>query len=80
MAGGFDARGALAVVEETENGDRWQEVRDSVHRLVGQFVGNIRHGDFPVTSRDDKCTSYCDFQTVCRITQIRNLNKTWPPL
>jgi hypothetical protein len=54
-------------------------VRDAVRRLVGQFVRNIRHGDFPVASRNDQCTSYCEFRTVCRVSQIRSLNKTWPP-
>jgi ATP-dependent helicase/nuclease subunit B len=78
MAGGFDAKGALGVVQAVETGDRWESLRATVRRLVGQFVGNIRHGDFPVASRDDKCTSYCEFSTVCRVTQVRNLNKTWP--
>jgi ATP-dependent helicase/DNAse subunit B len=76
MAGGFDAKGALAVVQKVENGDRWETMKDTVRRLVRQFVDGIRHGDFPVDSRDDKCTSYCEFNTVCRVTQIRNLNKT----
>ena len=76
MAGGFDAKGALAVVQEDENGDRWETMKDTVRRLVRQFVDGIRHGDFPVDSRDDKCTSYCEFNTVCRVGQIRNLNKT----
>ena len=35
--------------------------------------------NFPVASRDDKCTSYCEFSTVCRIAQVRSLGKTWPP-
>jgi ATP-dependent helicase/DNAse subunit B len=76
MTAGFDAKGALAAAKNDDNGERWEKVRETVHRLVGKFVGDIRHGDFPVASRDDKCTSYCEFSTVCRVTQIRSLNKT----
>ncbi len=78
MAGGFDAKGALAVVQEGDE-ERWQNVQATTHRLIRQFVRAIRNGEFPVASRDDKCTSYCDFNTVCRIAQVRSLGKTWPP-
>ena len=44
---------------------------------IGQFVDAIRRGEFPVASRDDQCTSRCDFNTVCRIAQVRSLGKTW---
>ena len=44
---------------------------------IGRFVRDIRAGNFPVASRDDKCTSYCDFSTVCRVAQVRSLGKQW---
>ena len=44
---------------------------------IGQFVGDIRTGNFPVASRDDKCTSYCSYCTVCRVAQVRSLGKQW---
>jgi hypothetical protein len=77
-AGGFDDKGALAVVLGDSGGDEWQRVRTAVHDIVRRFVAGIRHGEFPVASRDDECTSYCDFKTVCRVTQVRSLNKLWP--
>jgi ATP-dependent helicase/DNAse subunit B len=77
-AGGFDDKGALAVVLGDSLGDEWQRVRTAVHDIVRRFVAGIRHGEFPVASRDDECTSYCDFKTVCRVTQVRSLNKLWP--
>ncbi|MEX2306350.1 MAG: PD-(D/E)XK nuclease family protein, partial [Pirellulales bacterium] len=79
MTAGFDSKGALAVVPEDDHAERWQSIQATTHRLIQQFVHAIRNGEFPVASRDDKCTSYCDFNTVCRISQIRSLNKTWPP-
>ena len=80
MAGGFDAKGALGRRSEGDTGDRWTGHASNGPRAASaQFVDDIRHGDFPVASRDDKCTSHCDFHTVCRIAQIRSLGKTWWP-
>ncbi len=79
MTGGFDAKGALAVEVEGDCGERWKKIRRTIEQRIGQFVKDIREGAFPVASRDDKCTSYCEFNTVCRIAQIRSLAKTWAP-
>ncbi|MCI0332497.1 MAG: exodeoxyribonuclease V subunit gamma [Planctomycetes bacterium] len=76
MTGGFDAKGALAVEVEGDNAERWKKMRRAIEERIGQFVNDIRHGAFPVASRDDKCTSYCEFNTVCRVAQIRSLGKT----
>jgi ATP-dependent helicase/DNAse subunit B len=70
MGRGFDAKGAL-------DGAEWSTLQESVHALIRQFIDDIRHGNFPVASRDDKCTSYCDFSLVCRIGQARSANKLW---
>jgi ATP-dependent helicase/DNAse subunit B len=78
MTGGFDSKGVLAHHHDDAD-DRWTRIRTIVEQRVGELIAGIRQGDFPVISRDDKCTSYCDFSTVCRITQIRSLGKTWPP-
>lgn len=55
----------------------WQQLCQSVEERLGKFVREIRHGDFPVASRDEHCTSRCDFATVCRIAQVRSLGKQW---
>jgi ATP-dependent helicase/DNAse subunit B len=79
MAGGFDAKGVLAVQhEDADSRQHWNKLRTTVETLIGQFIDAIRRGQFPVFSRDDQCTSRCDFHTICRITQIRNLEKVWP--
>jgi len=79
MSGGFDTKGVLANPSEGADRERfWQEVRQAVHRSVRHFVHAIRRGEFPVFSRDEECTSKCDFQTICRVRQARSLEKTWP--
>ncbi|MEX0586427.1 MAG: PD-(D/E)XK nuclease family protein, partial [Pirellulales bacterium] len=79
MGNGFDEKGALAARKEGEPGPQWGATQAMVHGLIREFVDGIRKGDFPVASRDDKCTSYCDFNLVCRISQARNSGKTWWP-
>lgn len=79
MAGGFDEKGALAVPPEGKQVSHWDDTHSKVHTLIRTFVDAIRHGDFPVASRDDKCTSYCDFNLVCRVSQARSTGKTWWP-
>ena len=78
MGAGFDSKGALAT-PHSNDGPTWEDTQNVVHRLIREFIDNIRHGHFPVDSRDDKCTSTCDFNMTCRVSQVRSLNKTqWP--
>jgi RecB family exonuclease len=78
MGGGFDAKGVLAVEHDGGGRQHWDKMHSTVEELIGQFIGAIRRGEFPVFNRDDQCTSRCDFSTMCRIAQIRSLGKTWP--
>ena len=39
----------------------------------------MRRGEFPVWSDDENCTGRCPYSTVCRINQIRSLDKEWRP-
>lgn len=75
MGSGFDSKGALAGPHRDDS-PAWEETYKNVHGLIRKFIHNIRHGNFPVDSRDDKCTSTCDFHMTCRVTQVRSLNKT----
>jgi ATP-dependent helicase/DNAse subunit B len=77
MTGGFDAKGALAVKQEVTSSERWEKVREMIEKRVAQSVAEIRRGDFPVASRDENCTHYCEFRTVCRVAQVRSLGKIW---
>jgi ATP-dependent helicase/DNAse subunit B len=60
--------------------DEWEALQPIIAERIGQFVRGIRQGEFPVVSRDDQCTSRCEYNTACRIAQVRNLGKTWPPI
>ena len=76
MGSGFDSKGALATAHDKENGDVWGTTHDTVRRLIRTFIDNIRKGEFPVDSLDDKCTSTCDYRLTCRIGQARAAKKT----
>ena len=81
--GGYPARQALQIHEQRDGAlhpsDEWQALRATIVTRVLALVDGIRGGQFPVISRDEHCTSYCDFHTVCRINQVRALEKTWEP-
>jgi RecB family exonuclease len=79
MASGFDTRGALAAKKDADHEEHWSNVKATVRLAIQRFVAAIRGGNFPVYSRDAECTSLCEFNTICRIAQIRSLGKTWPP-
>jgi hypothetical protein len=53
----------------------WDEDQDRLEGYVVALVDHLRHGIFVVDSRKDDCTSRCEFASVCRIGQIRGLNK-----
>jgi ATP-dependent helicase/DNAse subunit B len=57
--------------------EAWQAVREQLLEIVARLVKGIRGGQFPVYCADDACTSRCEFHTVCRIGQIRSLEKVW---
>jgi ATP-dependent helicase/nuclease subunit B len=80
MANGVtvDARYSLRCSEDGRSpSDNWDELQKKVVAQIGRMVRDIRSGNFPVASRDEHCTSYCEFATVCRVGQVRGLGKQW---
>jgi hypothetical protein len=80
MANGVtvDARFSLQCSQDYKSpSEHWEQMQASVVQQIGRFVRDIRTGNFPVASRDDKCTSYCEYSTVCRVGQVRSLGKQW---
>jgi len=57
----------------------WERLRKLVAENVVNSVHCIRAARFPVSSADPQCTRFCPFRTVCRINQVRSLEKTWQP-
>jgi ATP-dependent helicase/nuclease subunit B len=56
----------------------WRALCEQLAAWVLSAIRGIRQGDFPVVCADEKCTSNCDYSTVCRVNQIRSLEKVWP--
>ena len=57
----------------------WEAIRPLLDPPVVGLVQGMRAGEFPVWSSDPDCTGRCPFSTVCRINQVRSLEKTWLP-
>jgi ATP-dependent helicase/nuclease subunit B len=57
--------------------DDWENTRMDMEEIIPALVQNIRRGMFPVSNSDRRCTGSCPFKTVCRINQIRSLEKSW---
>lgn len=53
----------------------WQELVSRVRDRVREIVTAIRAGAYPVFNPNDKCTSRCEYRTVCRIGQARAARK-----
>jgi len=59
--------------------DDWREMQIAMAGTIAALVRGIHRGKFPVCCDDPRCTGYCPFRTVCRINQVRSLEKTWRP-
>ncbi len=81
---GFNNRQALKMYDRGENGrvelvEEWENIRGQIREIAAGLVHGIRNGFFPVFNRNERCTSSCPFSTICRINQIRSLEKTCLP-
>ena len=57
----------------------WEEIRRTAAETVVALAEGIRRAEFPVYGADPQCTRNCPYSTVCRINQVRALEKTWQP-
>jgi RecB family exonuclease len=55
----------------------WSSTRDRLVARIGEMIAHIRRGQFPVYNENEHCTQQCDLRTVCRIAQVRSLEKIW---
>ncbi|MBX7166636.1 MAG: exodeoxyribonuclease V subunit gamma [Pirellulales bacterium] len=75
-------RGYHRVAELSADGEpreEWQTLQSWIAERVGQLVLAARAGQFPVYARDPECTRHCGFHTICRVSHVRALEKTWTP-
>jgi len=64
--------------ESLQTSADWQQLQPVILRRVQELVAGIRGGQFPVYNEDQHCTRSCSLSTVCRVSQIRSLEKVWP--
>jgi len=81
---GYEEKHALKFLEfDNERrlriSEQWEALQAALGARIRSLVEGIRRGEFPVYSSDEKCTSFCEFRTVCRINQVRSLEKAWQP-
>jgi ATP-dependent helicase/nuclease subunit B len=81
--GGFKPRQALRMYRNDDGRielePAWEDIRADLGNIVAGLVAGIRGGRFPVFSTDEHCTGRCPFSTVCRVNQVRSLEKTCQP-
>jgi hypothetical protein len=81
--GGFKPKQALKMYRNDEGRieleTAWEDIRAGLGDTVIALAGAIRKGQFPVCSADDHCTGRCPYSTICRINQVRSLEKTCQP-
>lgn len=85
QAGGF-APGKKSLLEFRTCSDegltespRWGELSTSIKHRISEIVHGVRAARFPVFNDKLDCTRYCDYSKICRIAQIRSLEKVWIP-
>ncbi len=82
---GFHAKkGGFLQVRELDGetlgaSQQWRALQPDILSRVQEIIHGIRQGDFPVYNQDEQCTRGCELSTICRIGQIRSLEKTWIP-
>lgn len=78
---GFKPRRALKAhrcsEDQIEVEPTWKDLRAKIPSTVKALVEGMRRGQFPVDSVDEQCTRNCPMRTICRINQVRSLEKTW---
>lgn len=58
---------------------KWEQIREGLADTVAGLVRGIQRGRFQVCNIDERCTGYCPLSTVCRVNQVRALEKTCLP-
>ncbi len=57
----------------------WNSLMPSIFARIEKVIHGVRAGQFPVYNENQNCTASCDFSKICRVAQIRSLEKVWVP-
>lgn len=60
-----------------KDSEEWKGLQPEILSRVQEIIAGVRRGDFPVYNEDEHCTRSCSLSTLCRISQIRSLDKQW---
>jgi len=63
--------------QSIQTSEQWEQLQPLLMRRIGQLVGSIRGGQFPVINEDKNCSRTCSFSTICRVAHTRSLEKEW---
>ncbi|MFM7163171.1 MAG: PD-(D/E)XK nuclease family protein, partial [Planctomycetaceae bacterium] len=59
----------------------WTAIAAQLNQTVPHLVSRLRGAEFPVHNRDSRCQTYCAYNTICRVAQVRSvtehLHKVW---
>ena len=59
----------------------WNAIASQLNQTVPHLVARLRGAEFPVHNRDAHCQTYCAYNTICRVAQVRSvtehLHKVW---
>lgn len=79
---GFE-KGALELLQREgqtlSDANGWPRLRPQLQQTLRRLIAGVRAGQFPVYNEDPHCTRWCPQSTICRIAQIRSLEKVWRP-
>lgn len=62
-----------------EESAAWPGLQEAMAERIVAMVHGVREGAFPVYNEDQKCTASCEYSKLCRVAQIRSLEKVWIP-
>jgi RecB family exonuclease len=68
---------SIALAKNGDLDSAWERYKERLQAFVIALVAQLRQAKFPVSPRDENCTTRCDFSAVCRIKQVRALQKSW---
>lgn len=55
----------------------WPDFRTRFESFLIAVGERMREGAFPIATRDEDCTGFCEYRGVCRVQQVRLAAKTW---